>query len=346
MAREADTASISGTSFMDYVAVVRDNRRFRILWVGELINQAGNWFSYVAALTKVERMSGNTGILISLVLISHYLPYLVFFPFAGVVADRFPREKTMRHACICAAIIAALIPLVQRARDLWLLYVLLFAQYSCASFYDPARRALEPTLVPQHQLGLAATLDTYAWSLMSALGGSLGGYAVSGMGTTGCFLLDCLTYVAAAVCAQMLVLLREAKGQDSGTVIGIPVDTSQARQQKNLKKTLSGPDMERGTGVTKSPSEVSRAGAAAHRQASTEEAGLVTVGEGEEETDSLLPARGSGPMRHRGCLFWRARGRPPRCGVPPAAACPGRALPCGRAAPTFWTPPTGMWPCW
>jgi hypothetical protein len=45
----------------------------------------------------------------------------------------------------------------------------------------------------------------------SAVGGSLGGYAVSGIGTTGCFLLDCATYVAAGICAKLLVLLKEPK---------------------------------------------------------------------------------------------------------------------------------------
>jgi MFS family permease len=79
---------------------------------------------------------------------------------------RFPRENTLLYSCACAAVTSALIPLIQRARDLWLLYVLLFLQYSAGGFYDPARRALQPTLVPGRDLGLAATLDTFAWSLM------------------------------------------------------------------------------------------------------------------------------------------------------------------------------------
>ena len=60
-----------------------------------------------------------------------------------------------------------------------LLYVLLFLQFSCNTFYDPARRALVPTVVPAEQLPLATTLDSFAWSLMGAFGASLGGLAVS-----------------------------------------------------------------------------------------------------------------------------------------------------------------------
>ena len=57
--------------------------------------------------------------------------------------------------------------------------MLLFLQFSCNTFYDPARRALVPTVVPAEQLPLATTLDSFAWSLMGAFGASLGGLAVS-----------------------------------------------------------------------------------------------------------------------------------------------------------------------
>lgn len=36
MAREGSAASTSGTSILEYVAVIRDNKRFRILWLGEV----------------------------------------------------------------------------------------------------------------------------------------------------------------------------------------------------------------------------------------------------------------------------------------------------------------------
>ena len=56
--------------------------------------------------------------------------------------------------------------------------MLLFLQFSANSFYDPARRALLPTVVPRDKLPLATTLDSFAWSLCGAFGASLGGLAV------------------------------------------------------------------------------------------------------------------------------------------------------------------------
>ena len=54
----------------------------------------------------------------------------------------------------------------------------MFAQCSASSFYDPARRAITPTIVTEHALPLATTLDSFAWSLVGALGASSGGFAV------------------------------------------------------------------------------------------------------------------------------------------------------------------------
>ena len=53
-------------------------------------------------------------------------------------------------------------------------------------------------------LHLATTLDTLAWSVTLAFGASLGGAAVSKLGTTACFLIDSATYVVAALCAWRL----------------------------------------------------------------------------------------------------------------------------------------------
>ena len=84
------------------------------------------------------------------------------------------------------------------------MYLLLFLQFASSTFYDPARRALEPLLVPKKQLHLATTLDTFAWSVTVALGSSLGGAVVSKLGTTMCFVLDSCTFVCAAACVLIL----------------------------------------------------------------------------------------------------------------------------------------------
>ena len=87
------------------------------------------------------------------------------------------------------------------------MYLLLFLQFSSSTFYDPARRALEPTIIHRKQLHLGTTMDTFAWSVTVAIGSSLGGAVVSKLGTTMCFVLDSLTYIVASACVILLQVL-------------------------------------------------------------------------------------------------------------------------------------------
>jgi len=86
------------------------------------------------------------------------------------------------------------------------MYLLLFVSFSTSAFYEPARRAITPSLVPRKALHLATTLDSFAWSLTGALGSSLGGLAASKIGTAACFWLDAVTYLVAAFCAFLLTV--------------------------------------------------------------------------------------------------------------------------------------------
>ena len=92
--------------------------------------------------------------------------------------------------------------------DAWticrLLYVLAFLQFTMSSFYEPAKRALTPLLVAPEDLHLATTLDSFAWSLMGAVGASFGGWFASRFGTAACFALDACSYIVAALCAIQL----------------------------------------------------------------------------------------------------------------------------------------------
>ncbi|CAL8462528.1 g2061 [Coccomyxa elongata] len=202
-----------------YYELLRDNKCFRIIWIGEVINNCGGWFNYVATLTVVERLAGERGLLVSLVLIVRMLPSLLLFPVAGVAADRYSREMVLVVSNVAAACSVICFTFIQRPQDVWALYVLLFMQFSANSFYDPARRAITPTIVSSDKLPLATTLDSFAWSLVGAVGASLGGFAVSHVGPNICFVLDAVTYIIAAFCAFALKgMLTELKVKQESDV--------------------------------------------------------------------------------------------------------------------------------
>ena len=60
--------------------------------IEQVVNNSGGWLNYIATLSTIERLAGQRGLLVSLVVIVRLLPSLLLFPITGVVADRCALE--------------------------------------------------------------------------------------------------------------------------------------------------------------------------------------------------------------------------------------------------------------
>eukprot|EP01024_Parvocaulis_polyphysoides_P051190 TRINITY_DN50282_c0_g1_i2.p1 TRINITY_DN50282_c0_g1~~TRINITY_DN50282_c0_g1_i2.p1 ORF type:complete len:332 (-),score=44.48 TRINITY_DN50282_c0_g1_i2:21-1016(-) len=195
-----------------YVSLIKRNDKFRALFFGEVINACGFWFSYVAIISLVNTLSSGSSVYISLYLLVRLLPGTILFPITGAVADTYDRATTMRLTCCFEAVVISLCMFINSPAQLPLLYMLAIFQSCSQAFYEPARRALQPVVVPQEDLDIATTLDTFSWSLMGAVGASIGGWVTSVFGSRFCFFIDAVSYIIAVQIALKLVgipLVRE-----------------------------------------------------------------------------------------------------------------------------------------
>ena len=69
-----------------YVELLRRNRDFRLLWLGQVVSQLGDWFDTIALFTLVLRLTGS-GRAVGLVLVARFLPSVVLGPLSGVFAS-------------------------------------------------------------------------------------------------------------------------------------------------------------------------------------------------------------------------------------------------------------------
>ena len=310
-------AAAAATGLAPYFRLLGTNAPFARLYAGELLNSAGQWFSYVSTLRIVNEASaaaaassaastagtsassasstGGSASAIGVVVAIHYLPSFFLSPIAGVVADRLPRENVLAAASFAGATAAALLGVVQAQLGIPFFLLLLSLQYSASAFYDPARRAITPSLVDYDEkaLVLATTLDTVCWSTMTSVGASLGGVALSRLGARWCFFLDSLTYLAATAAALSLrgsVKKKAAAGVDGGrgAMGGGGVGGQQLQQQQQLEPAPRGRPSRMRKAKTSFTGEVG------------EERGAVSEGEGEggESSDDSDRERG-GKSRHR-----------------------------------------------
>ncbi len=68
-----------GAQPASFGALIKNNRDFRLLWLGQVISQLGDWFDTIALFTLVLRLTGS-GRAIGLVLVARFLPTVVLRP--------------------------------------------------------------------------------------------------------------------------------------------------------------------------------------------------------------------------------------------------------------------------
>src|SRR5215510_9565189 len=111
--------SHSGSDRSGYVNLLARNRNFRLLFTGQLISQAGDWFNTVAIFTLLLSLSGS-GQSLAVVLILKLIPAFFLGPLAGVAADRFNRKTIMIAADIVRGFTVLGLLLVRRPDQIWI----------------------------------------------------------------------------------------------------------------------------------------------------------------------------------------------------------------------------------
>ena len=182
---------------MGYRELLRTQPAFRKLWLGQLVSELGDWLQLIALLAlfptqgaSVERLAG--------IFIVRMLPSIVWAPLAGILADRFPRGQVMVACDLGRALVVLGYLLIRGPEDVIWIYVLLFAQESLSSFFEPARSAALAQVVPLHARYAANSLSNATWSSMLAIGAALGGLVAAGVGPRSAFVLDAASFLLSA----------------------------------------------------------------------------------------------------------------------------------------------------
>jgi MFS family permease len=195
--RSAPQTEVTAIETVGYVALVRGNRAFRQLWLGQIISLLGDWFNLIASASLVAELT-QSGLAVGGLFVVRMLAPFLMSPIAGVVADRYNRKRILVVTDVSRAVVVLFFLLVREPGHVWLLYVLTAVQLGISGFFFPTRNAILPDLVSDRELGAANALSSATWSVMLALGAALGGLVSGAWGTRPAFIIDSLTFVLSA----------------------------------------------------------------------------------------------------------------------------------------------------
>jgi MFS family permease len=141
---------------VEAIVPARLGRSFRWLLSASFVNNAGDGIAVTAGPLLVASMTRDP-FLVSMALLSEYLPVLVFGVIGGVAADRFDRKRmvvavNLGRAFVLAALVATI---VSGSVNIALVLLALFILGTAETFADSASSTLVPSLVAREDLGIA-----------------------------------------------------------------------------------------------------------------------------------------------------------------------------------------------
>lgn len=182
-----------------YSELLRGNKNFRRLWMGQVISELGTWFSFIAELGLVRMMSGSAMATTGLML-ARMLPFLIVAPFAGVYVDRRSRKHILIATDVLRAVIALMYLSAGRVGSLWFIFVCAALESSLGTFFEAAKNAALPNLANKGELLTANVMMLSTRFLQFTLGAALGGITAAQFGYDAAFIVNSLSFVLSALC--------------------------------------------------------------------------------------------------------------------------------------------------
>lgn len=138
------------------VAPTRLGRSFRWLLGATIVNNVGDGVALAAGPLLVASQTRDP-LLVSMALLSQYLPTLLFGVIGGAVADRFDRRRMVIAVDLGRALVLAVlaITIVAGAINIAVVLIALFVLGTAETFADSASSTLVPGLVDREDLGVA-----------------------------------------------------------------------------------------------------------------------------------------------------------------------------------------------
>jgi MFS transporter, NRE family, putaive nickel resistance protein len=196
---------------------------FARLYLSQTISLLGDAFTWVGIALLAYQFAGkNSAMVLSTALTLRVTAFIIFGPYAGVLADRIDRKKIMYITHFVRMGIVSCLPFVTTASQV---YILIFFLNIFNAFFTPAYKAAIPqSIKSEENYSSGIALSNATNQLLGVLGPGLAGGVTVWLGERQIFFVDAASFVIAAVFILSLPPLIVSDKQQ-GEVIQVKVWT-------------------------------------------------------------------------------------------------------------------------
>lgn len=210
------------------------SRSFRLYFAGQVVSASGTFVQATAIGWLVLQLT-HSATALGVVLAVGGLPSLLLGPWGGVIADRFDLRMTLVATQTTFGVLAAglWICAVTGAASVGVIVAINIGA-GCVAIVDaPARQAFVGELVPPDDLASAVSLNGVVVNSARVVGPAVAGALIVIVGTTTCFVVNALSYLA-VVGALFAIRTRDAATRLAVRVGGVRAGLRYARGRQQL----------------------------------------------------------------------------------------------------------------
>ncbi|MEF2965231.1 MFS transporter [Paenibacillus sp. M1] len=174
------------------------NKNIMYLFASQIFSALGDGICLLAILTLFGLEKDASPMEMAYVTLSLGLPFVLFGPMTGVLADKFERKKLMIISDLCRCVI--MLAVVVSVNQIWILYVLFFLKGTFESLFTPAKNGKLKEYVRTEQMEQAVSITTVIDYGSKIVGPAAGGILVAYLGVNTAFYTNAVTFLLSALC--------------------------------------------------------------------------------------------------------------------------------------------------
>lgn len=193
---------------MKFLLRALHSRNYRLFFMGQGISVIGTWMQQIAVSWLVYRLTGSA-FLLGVTGFAAQFPAFLMGPVAGVLIDRWNRQRLLLITQICSMIQASILAIFVLTGIIQVWHIIVFSSLLgiINAFDIPVRQSLVIDLVENREdLSNAIALNSSMFNGARLIGPSIAGVLVASLGEGICFAINAASYLAviAAITAMRL----------------------------------------------------------------------------------------------------------------------------------------------
>ncbi|AZR73725.1 hypothetical protein BBF96_10215 [Anoxybacter fermentans] len=189
-----------------YFSVLKE-KNFALFWLGLLISNFGDIFTYLSLTWLILEINGSAFSL-GLTLLAYELPPVFMAPIAGYYLDQYRVEKVIIVESLLRALFISAIPITYKLNilNLWILMLLIALSSGLSAISRAGNNIMIPHLISSENLVTANSLKSIQYRIARLIAPAVAGILIDIIGSANLMFVDSATFLLIAFIFYLIMV--------------------------------------------------------------------------------------------------------------------------------------------